>query len=62
METQYSVVINSISGDLVALVLRSWIVNEDGTQTEIASEVKTNITMAEAFQDAQAFVQGGANG
>lgn len=56
MEIQYSVVINSIGGGNVALVLRSWTVDEEGNQTQIASEVKTNISMAEALQDAQAFV------
>ncbi len=62
METQYSIVINSLGNNLVALVLRSWVVDEEGTQTELKSEVKTNITMSEAFVLAQAFVQGGANG
>lgn len=46
----------------MALVLRSWTVDEEGNQTQIASEVKTNISMAEALQDAQAFVQEVDNG
>jgi hypothetical protein len=62
MEIQYSVVINSMGGGNVALVLRSWTVDEEGQQNQIASEVKTNISMAEALQDAQAFVQEVDNG
>jgi hypothetical protein len=62
MDIQYSVVINSIGGGNVALVLRSWTVDQEGNQTQIASEVKTNISMAEAMQDAQAFVQEVTNG
>ena len=62
MEIQYSVVINSTGGGNVALVLRSWTVDEEGNQTQIASEVKTNISMAQALQDAHAFVQEVDNG
>lgn len=62
MDIQYSVVINSIGGGNVALVLRSWTVDEEGNQTQITSEVKTNISMADAMQDAQAFVQEVSNG
>lgn len=62
MEIQYSVVINSIGGGSVALVLRSWTVDEEGQQVQIASEVKTGISMEQAFQEAQAFVQEVDNG
>jgi hypothetical protein len=62
METQYSVVINSMGGGSVALVLRSWTVDEEGQQVQIASEVKSGISMEQAFQDAQAFVQEVDNG
>jgi len=62
METQYSVVINSMGGGSVALVLRSWTLDEEGNQTQIASEVKSGISMEQAFQDAQAFVQEVVNG
>ena len=62
MEIQYSVVINSMGGDQVALVLRSWTVDEEGQQVQVASEVKTGITMSEAFVIAQAFVQEVDNG
>lgn len=62
MEIQYSVVINSIGGDQVALVLRSWMVDEHGEQQQVASEVKTGITMSEAFVIAQTFVQEVTNG
>jgi hypothetical protein len=62
MEIQYSVVINSMGGGSVALVLRSWTLDEEGNQTQIASEVKSGISMEQAFQDAQAFVQEVVNG
>lgn len=62
MEIQYSVVINSMGGDQVALVLRSWTVDEEGQQVQIASEVKSGISMEQAFQEAQAFVQEVDNG
>lgn len=62
MEIQYSVVINSMGGGSVALVLRSWTVDEEGQQVQIASEVKSGISMEQAFQDAQAFVQEVVNG
>lgn len=51
-----------MGGGSVALVLRSWTVDEEGQQVQLASEVKTNISMAEALQDAQAFVQEVDNG
>jgi hypothetical protein len=62
MEIQYSVVINSMGGGSVALVLRSWTVDEEGQQVQIASEVKSGISMEQAFQEAQAFVQEVDNG
>ena len=62
MEIQYSVVINSIGGGSVALVLMSWTLDEEGQQVQIASEVKSGISMEQAFQDAQAFVQEVDNG
>jgi hypothetical protein len=62
MEIQYSVVINSMGGGSVALVLRSWTLDEEGQQVQIASEVKSGISMEQAFQDAQAFVQEVVNG
>ena len=46
----------------VALVLRSWTLDEEGQQVQIASEVKSGISMEQAFQDAQAFVQEVDNG
>jgi hypothetical protein len=58
METQYSIVQNSMGGGFNALVMRSWYINEEGEQITIKSEVKTGLTLQECFDLAVAFVEG----
>ena len=53
---QYSIVINSTSETEVALVLSSWTINEDGERVQVASEVKTNLSMEAAIAEAANFV------
>jgi hypothetical protein len=57
METQYSIVQNSIGGGFNALVMRAWYTDEDGNQITIKSEVKTGLTLDECFDLAKAFVE-----
>jgi hypothetical protein len=57
METQYSIVQNSIGGGFNALVMRAWYTDEDGNQITIKSEVKTGLTLDECFNLAKAFVE-----
>lgn len=53
---QYSIVINSTSETEVALVLSSWLINEDGERVQVASEVKTGLSMEAAIAEATNFV------
>lgn len=53
---QYSIVINSTSETEVALVLSSWFINEEGERVQVASEVKTGMSMAAAIAEATNFV------
>jgi hypothetical protein len=57
MEIQYSVVINSMGGGSVALVLRSWTLDEEGQQVTIKSEIKTGLTLDECFNLTKAFLK-----
>ena len=53
---QYSIVINSTSETEVALVLSSWYINEEGERVQVASEVKTGMSMVAAIAEAANFV------
>ena len=53
---QYSIVINSTSETEVALVLSSWYINEEGERVQVASEVKTGMSMEAAIAEAANFV------
>lgn len=53
---QYSIVINSTSETEVALVLSSWTINEEGERVQVASEVKTGMSMEAAIAEAANFV------
>jgi hypothetical protein len=57
METQYSIIQNSMGGGLNALVMRAWYINEEGSQITIKSEVKTDLTLQECFDLAKLFVE-----
>jgi hypothetical protein len=61
METQYSIVQNSIGGGFNALVMRAWYTDEDGNQITIKSEVKTGLTLDECFNLTKAFVEESQN-
>jgi hypothetical protein len=57
METQYSIVQNSIGGGLNVLVMRSWYINDDGQQITIKSEVNSGLTLDECFLLVKKFVE-----
>jgi hypothetical protein len=57
METQYSIVQNSTGGGMNALVLRAWYVDGDGNQVTIKSDVKTDLTLQECFDQSKLFVE-----
>jgi hypothetical protein len=57
METQYSIVQNSTGVGINALVMRSWYVDNEGSQVTIKSEVKTGLTLQECFDQAKLFVE-----
>jgi hypothetical protein len=57
METQYSIVQNSTGGGMNALVMRSWYIDNEGSQVTIKSEVKTGLTLQECFDVAKLFVE-----
>lgn len=57
METQYSIVQNSTGGGMNALVMRSWYVDNEGSQVTIKSDVKTGLTLQQCFDEAKLFVE-----
>lgn len=59
---QYSIVQNSTGGGLNALVMRAWYIDAEGHQITVASEIKTELTLDQCFDEAKAFVNANKGG
>ncbi len=46
---KYSLILNHISNDLYAVVMKSWELNEDGEQINITSKTKVGLTLQQAI-------------
>jgi len=46
---KYSLILNHISNDLYAVVMKSWELNEDGEQINITSKSNAGLTLQQAI-------------
>lgn len=51
MKRKYSIIKNHIGNDLYALVMKSWLLDEEGKETDIKSIVKSGITLEECDEE-----------
>jgi hypothetical protein len=56
IDYKYAFVCNEINNDLYALVMTCWYVDVDGNRVDVKSDTQVNLTLAQCFDLAQAFV------
>jgi hypothetical protein len=56
IDYKYAFVSNNMEGDMYALVMSCWFIDEQGNRVEHKSETQLNKTLTECFELAQAFI------
>ncbi len=59
MERKYSIVINNIQNDLYALVLKSWLLDNDNKEYDIKTETMVGISLTHCITITQNFINNG---
>ena len=54
---KYSIIINHVGEDQYATVFKSWMLSEDGTETDVQTVIKMGLTLQEAIQEQTKFLQ-----
>jgi hypothetical protein len=57
MKRKYSIIKNHIGNDLYALVLKSWLLDEEGKETDVKSVVKSELTLEQCDEEELNFRQ-----
>jgi len=57
MKRKYSIIKNHIGNDLYALVMKSWLLDEEGKETDIKSVVKSGISLEQCNEEEIKFVE-----
>ena len=51
MKRKYSIIKNEIGNDLYALVMKSWLLDEENKQVDIKSVVKSGLTLEQCDEE-----------
>lgn len=57
MKRKYSIIKNHIGNDLYALILKSWLLDEEGKEADIKSVVKSGLTLEQCNEEEQKFTK-----
>jgi hypothetical protein len=57
MKRKYSIIKNEIGNDLYALVLKSWLLDEEGKEIDIKSIVKSGLTFEQCNEEELKFIE-----
>jgi len=57
MKRKYSIIKNHIGNDLYALVLKSWLLDEEGKEIDVKSVVKSGLTLEQCNEEEIKFVE-----
>lgn len=57
MKRKYSIIKNHIGNDLYALVLKSWLLDEEGKEIDVKSIVKSGLTLEQCNEEELKFVE-----
>jgi hypothetical protein len=57
MKRKFSIIKNHIGNDLYALVMKSWLLDEEGAETDVHSIVKSGLTLEECNSEELKFIE-----
>lgn len=57
MKRKYSIIKNHIGNDLYALVLKSWLLDEEGKEVDAKSIVKSGLTFEQCNEEELKFIE-----
>lgn len=55
---KYNIILSHTKNDLYTLILKSYILNEEGIETDIQGSVLTNLTLEESLEKQKIFIDG----
>jgi hypothetical protein len=55
MAKKYSIVINNVGGDVYAMVVNSFDIDEDGNRINVETEILNNLSFEDVKQKVQSF-------
>ena len=55
---KYNIILSHTKDDLYTLILKSYILTEEGVETDIQGSVLTNLTLEESLEKQKTFING----